>query len=231
MKLRTGFLLACATGALSAGAGGMSRALAADAGPLGVPWWFQGYVEAGGRFFLNNPQTGGVSALGGQSLAKYYEYSTIKPGPFLDARFTAGSKDGRYGVDFWARNAGYDDQRYLLDLSKAGTNYLSLSWDQTPHVYSDSAQTLYNGVGSGALTLPPGVANQLATAAGGASTPRRPKRRTSRRSSTPTSIIPISGSGATPFPSRIAGPRRMRGMSGSTIPTREGQERRSTASG
>src|SRR6267142_1918065 len=100
MRLRTGLLLACATGALSTGADATSRVLAADAGPLDVPWWFQGYLEAGGRFFLNDPQKDGVSGRGGKSLAKYYEYSTIKPGPFLDARFTAGSRNGTYGIDF-----------------------------------------------------------------------------------------------------------------------------------
>jgi hypothetical protein len=60
--------------------------------PLYVPgWWYHYYVEAGARAFLNNPQRDGVAAFGGQSLAKYYEYSTIKPGPFLDGRASTGS--------------------------------------------------------------------------------------------------------------------------------------------
>jgi MtrB/PioB family decaheme-associated outer membrane protein len=156
---------------LVTGAGVISRAVAEDAGPAGAPWWFQGYLETGGRLFLNNPQKDGVSAFGGKSLAKYYEYSTIKPGPFADGRFTAGSDDGIYGIDFWAKNAGYSDQSYRLDLSRAGANYLTLGWDQVPHTYSNSAQTIYNGVGTNALTRPAELANQLATAAGGAATP------------------------------------------------------------
>jgi MtrB/PioB family decaheme-associated outer membrane protein len=144
---------------------------AADIVVSGVPWWFHGYLETGERFFLNNPQRDGVAAFGGKSLAKYYEYSTVKPGEFLDGRFVAGSNDGVYGIDALSRNVGYDDQNYQLYLSKAGTSYLTLGWDQTPHVYSTSAQTIYNGVGSNALTLPAGLSNQLATAAGGAIVP------------------------------------------------------------
>jgi len=153
------------------GGGAISSRQPGDVVASGAPWWFQGYLETGARVFLNNPQKDGVSAFGGKSLAKFYEYSALKPGPFLNGRFVAGSKDGVYGVDFWARNVSYNDQNYQLDLSKAGTNYLTLGWDQIPHLYSTSAQTIYNGVGSNALTLPAGLSNQLATAAGGAGTP------------------------------------------------------------
>src|SRR5580704_3720316 len=37
-------------------------------------WWFHGTLEAGGRFFLNDPQRNGSAYLGQNSLAKYYEY-------------------------------------------------------------------------------------------------------------------------------------------------------------
>ena len=57
-------------------------------------------------------------------------------------------------------------QAYLLQLSKIGEQYFSIGWDQTPHVYSTSAQTPYlGGVGSNALTLPPGAASNTATPA------------------------------------------------------------------
>ena len=110
--------------------------------PPAPEWWYHYYVEAGVRGFLNNPQKDGVAAFGGQSLAKYYEYSTIKPGPFLGGWASTGSNDGRYQVDAWANNVGYSDQQYQLDASKAGEHYIGFGWDQTPHVYSTSAQTL-----------------------------------------------------------------------------------------
>jgi hypothetical protein len=124
-------------------------------------WWYRGYLEAGWRGWLNNPQRDGVTSSGGKSLAKYYEYSTIKPGPFLDGQVIAGTKDGRYLLDAWAKNVGYSDQRYLFDASKAGEWYLGFIYDQTPHVYSTSAQTLYNGVGTNALTLPAGLSSKM----------------------------------------------------------------------
>jgi MtrB/PioB family decaheme-associated outer membrane protein len=152
-----------------------SRAHAADAAPLavplGVPWWFHGYLETGGRFFLNNPQNDGVSAFGGKSLAKFYEYSSRKPGPFVGGILSAGSLDGVYRADFLGANVGYSDQEYRFDFSKAGVNYLSVGWDQSPHLYSTSARTIYNGVGTGALTLPGGLSNQLAIASGGGNNP------------------------------------------------------------
>jgi MtrB/PioB family decaheme-associated outer membrane protein len=171
MRVRTGLVLACAAGLLPAATSAAPFYKADDSFMPGLPWWVHGYVEIGARAFLNDPECCGVSAFGGKSLAKYYEYSDNRPGPFLDGRVVAGSRDGLYRADFWARNVGYNDQRYQFDFSKAGYNYFAFDWNQIPHVYSTSAQTLYNGVGTGALTLPAGLSNQLATAAGGAFTP------------------------------------------------------------
>jgi MtrB/PioB family decaheme-associated outer membrane protein len=134
--------------------------------PAPPGWWYHYYVEAGARAFLNNPQRDGVAAFGGQSLAKYYEYSTIKPGPFLDGWASTGSNDGLYQINAWANNVGYSDQQYQLDASKAGEHYVSIGWDQIPHLYSTSAQTFYNGLGSTSLTLPPGLSNQFFNDAG-----------------------------------------------------------------
>jgi MtrB/PioB family decaheme-associated outer membrane protein len=169
MKLRFGLLLASAIGLWGTG----TAALAADAAlvtkaPVIVPevWWLHGYFEVGGRDFLNNPCRNCSITSGQGSLAKYYEYSSIKPGPFLDGHVATGSSNGLYQADIWARNVGYSDQQYLVDLSKAGEHYLTFGWDQTPHLYSTSALTLYNGVGSNALTLPGGLSNSLFVASG-----------------------------------------------------------------
>ncbi len=170
MKRRIGLVQTCVISALLSGAGWVStgalaqtattanRAAAstdalAQADPVPY-WWFHGTVEAGGRFFLNNPLRNGSAYLGQNSLAKYYTYSTIKPGPFSDISLATGSNDGLYQIAAGGKNIGYSDQRYYLDMSKAGQHYLNLGWDQTPHVYSTSAQTPYRGVGTNALTLP-----------------------------------------------------------------------------
>lgn len=144
------------------------KAPPAPPAPVAEPWWFHGFIEFGGRGFINNPQDGGSRWQGGgqSSLAKYYEYSDIRPGPFGDFWFGTGSPNGLYEIDAWGRNVGYDDQRYIADFSKAGEHYLTFGWDQTPHVYSDGATTLYNGVGTNHLTLPPGLSNRMFNDAG-----------------------------------------------------------------
>ena len=120
-------------------------------------WWFHGSVEVGGRFFLNDPQRNGSAYLGQQSLAKFYEYRDLRQGPFGLFWLSTGSRDGLYQVDVGGKNIGYDDQSYYLEASKAGQHYFNFDWDQTPHLYSTSAQTFYQGLGTGALTLPPGM--------------------------------------------------------------------------
>ena len=142
---------------------------AAPLAQLAPSWWTHGEIEFGGRDFTNDPTRGGsifgnTSAggyvyLGEKSLANYYEYSTVAPGAFGGGHVATGSNDGLYQADLWANNigsnfAGFSDQAYLLNLSKVGEQYLSFQWDETPHVYSTSAQTPYLGVGSNNLTLP-----------------------------------------------------------------------------
>ena len=135
-------------------------------------WWTHGEIEFGGRGFVNNPNqsgsifgntnpadttTGGYAYLGQKSLGKYYEYSRVAPGAFGGGHVAAGTSDGLYQADIWANNVGYRDQAYLLELSKIGEQYFWFNWDQTPHVYSTSAQTPYFGVGTNNLTLPAGA--------------------------------------------------------------------------
>src|SRR5271165_227128 len=135
-----------------------------------APYWgTHGEIEIGGRAFVNNPNangqlygntaTGGYVHLDQQSLAKYYEYSIQPPGAFGGGHFAMGSSDGLYQLDFWANNAGsnyagFSDQAYTLEISKAGEHYFSVSWDQTPNIYSTSALTPFQGVGTGNLTWP-----------------------------------------------------------------------------
>jgi MtrB/PioB family decaheme-associated outer membrane protein len=163
------------------------QALAADQLPVKAPaavepipyWWWHGEVDIGGRFFLNNPQRDGLNFLRQNSLAKFYEYRDLRPGPFGNIWLSTGSRDGLYQVDIGGKNIGYSDQNYnastggqhyfndqsyYLEASKAGQHYFNFIWDQTPHVYSTSALTPYNGIG-GNLTLPPGLSTALWNAA------------------------------------------------------------------
>ena len=172
MKSRSGVLLSCATGALLIGlAPIMPAALAADMvvkaeAPVELPWWTHGFLEVGGRGFLNDPTYGGHIYRGQGSLAKYYEYSTVKPGPFADFFVAAGSGNGLYEVDVWGKNVGYSDQRYDAYLSKAGEQYFNFIWDQTPHIYSTSASTLFNTSGNALTLINPNIGTQMFNAGG-----------------------------------------------------------------
>jgi MtrB/PioB family decaheme-associated outer membrane protein len=158
----------------------MPGALAADAdmpvkAPAAVvvdtPWWTHGFVEVGGRGFLNDPQRGGHIFQGGDSLAKFYEYRDLRPGPFGDFNFAAGSKDGLYEIDAWGKNVGYNDQRYEAYLSKAGEQYFNFLWDQTPHIYSTSGSTLFNTNGNALTLANPNIGALISAAPGGAGFP------------------------------------------------------------
>ena len=156
-------------------------ALAADAdlpvkAPVVVetPWWTHGFIELGGRGFLNDPTYGGHIYQGQGSLAKFYEYRDLRPGPTGDFFVAAGSKDGLYEVDAWGKNVGYRDQRYDAYLSKAGEQYFNFMWDQTPHVYSTSASTLFNTNGNALTLINPNIGALISAAPGGAGFPAIP---------------------------------------------------------
>jgi MtrB/PioB family decaheme-associated outer membrane protein len=181
MKRLAGSIRKYLIGVVLAGAassGALAQTAPADLAAVApVPdWWFHGTAELGYRGFLNNPQNGNQTSNGpqvgtirypgvaGDSLAKYYEYSDVKPGMFGNFWLSTGTKNGLYQIDAGGENVGYKDQYYYLDASKAGQLYFNFNWDQTPHVYSTSALTPYV-VNGGAVTLnscvkpsPPGPA-------------------------------------------------------------------------
>ncbi|HEX9072983.1 MAG TPA: MtrB/PioB family decaheme-associated outer membrane protein [Pseudolabrys sp.] len=164
LKSRTTLLLA---GAMAIVAGSSSGVWAADVNvsPISPPpegWYFNGELEAGVRAFIQRPPSGfGRNSSGNfllptqtDSRAKFQEYGEIRPGLFLDWIYlNVGSNDGRYRFNFLGTDVGYNAQRYEFDFSEAGKQYLTLGWDQTPHLYSTSAKSLFSGVGTTNLTV------------------------------------------------------------------------------
>jgi MtrB/PioB family decaheme-associated outer membrane protein len=161
-------------GAMSIAAIPSTAALAADqqlitkapwVGPAWAEpgWYFYGGLEAGGRWYIHQPPSGfgrapppdnWLTPLTTDSIQKFEEFGKIPRGVLLDwINLQTGSNDGRYAFDFWGRSVGLDNQSYTLDASAPGYHYLSLGWDQTPHLISTSAKTLFNGVGTTHLTV------------------------------------------------------------------------------
>jgi hypothetical protein len=175
MKVLKGLLLSSAAGVLLVGVSAMPRAMAADADmpvkaaplPATTGWTWEGYAELGARFFVNkNGGTTGINFTNQnpstQSLGKFYEYRDLRSGLIGDVGISGLSNNGLYSFNFGTFNPGYRDQAYFLDWSKAGEHYLSLSYDQIPHIYNNEAGTLYNGTGTNNLTIPNSVRATLA---------------------------------------------------------------------
>lgn len=129
-----------------------------------------GFFEMGWRAFVDRPAdyTRWWAAPGrppgsvpSESIAKFDEYGTIRPGPYLQQLdFAARTKDGvywselrinDYGTDSF-RYVGTDNYRAVFDMMKAGEHYFTAEWDQLPHLYSTSAQSIWTGVGSNQLS-------------------------------------------------------------------------------
>ena len=56
-------------------------------------------------------------------------------------------------IEAWGKNVGWDDQAFGLDIAKPGTYYLTFGWDETPHVWSQKARSIWSGVGGNNLTV------------------------------------------------------------------------------
>ncbi|BBF92407.1 MtrB/PioB family decaheme-associated outer membrane protein [Blastochloris tepida] len=151
----------------------------------GVRTW--GNVEAGFRAFIERPPSYALPGIlpagrptaagtntnplqGGQpapifntdrdNRAKFEEYGNISPGFFFETLILgAQTKDGMYAGELRADNVGNNNQRFIFDWSKAGEIYGTYSWDQIPHLYSASAQSIWNGVGTDYLTTPVYIGN------------------------------------------------------------------------
>jgi MtrB/PioB family decaheme-associated outer membrane protein len=125
-------------------------------------WYWDGFLEAGSNIFIQKPGSGfGKSSVDPfwltpnttHSNAKMDEYGKVPRNAFLsEFGINAGSRDGRYGVDFWADNVGRDNQRYYLGVYESGRQYFNMGWDQTPHLLG-YGKSIFGGVGSNRLTV------------------------------------------------------------------------------
>jgi MtrB/PioB family decaheme-associated outer membrane protein len=134
-------------------------------------WYSHGVIDAGGNIFIEKPPNGfgriptdpfWLTPKTTDSNAKLNEYGKVPQGLFLDVfGVNAGTKDGRFAVDFWADNVGYNNQHYDLSVYEPGRQYFNIGWDQIPHLLSTSAKSIFGGVGSTNLTVDTATRNFL----------------------------------------------------------------------
>jgi MtrB/PioB family decaheme-associated outer membrane protein len=112
-----------------------------------VSWWYEGFVEVGGRFYLNDPDT--------KKLGRFFRYEDWSPGPFGNFYYGAHRTGADpFDLTAWGYDMGWDDQAYQLYLSQPGTYYVTFGWDETPHNYAFDAKTTFGPIGGNVLSTP-----------------------------------------------------------------------------
>jgi len=120
-----------------------------------------GEVEVGGRVFVDRPSK--------RDSGKFEEYRDIPETGFLrDLRLRLESEDESYSLELKAREAGEDDQNFLLRSSKIGRYEFEFEWDQIPHVFSRTGRSPYSETSRGVFELPDAIQTTLQGAAAAA---------------------------------------------------------------
>jgi len=124
----------------------------------------QGVVEFGGRYidgevygrpdlpFRPNPET-----------SKFNEYRDVRNGFFL-RRFRMHMDDmfgSKSYLNVQAEKAVYRDQSYLVTIGMYGKYKAQFRYDQVPHIYTNTARTLYVNSAPGVWTIDNAVRTQL----------------------------------------------------------------------
>jgi MtrB/PioB family decaheme-associated outer membrane protein len=125
--------------------------------PLGIDSW--GNIEVGGRYFIakpgaaipwNDPTKPNPNK---KNMAKFEEYGNVPQGAYLERLQVGGqTKDAGWFADLRADDVGNNNQRYIFDWAKTGELMGNVTYDQTPHVYSTTAMSIWGGAGTNHLT-------------------------------------------------------------------------------
>jgi MtrB/PioB family decaheme-associated outer membrane protein len=118
-------------------------------------WWSSGWMEFGY-----------LGTAGKTGTAFFREYGDWSNGLLLsNAGFLAENRKSAFYVSGNVGNVARDDQYYQLTLGKYGLFSTSLFFDSIPHIFSTDARLLWNGAGTGRLTLPAGLTPGASTPA------------------------------------------------------------------
>jgi hypothetical protein len=118
-------------------------------------WWSSAWAEVGV-----------IGTTGKTGVAAFREYGDLSAGPLIsNAGFLAENHETAYYVSANVGNVARDDQYYQLNVGKYGLFNTTLSFSSIPHVFSTNSKVLWNGAGTGQLTLPAGLTPGTSTAA------------------------------------------------------------------
>lgn len=88
--------------------------------------------------------------------AKYDDYTGADEGMHATGGADLTYNKEAFYLNFRAKDVGYDNRNLYLEEGVYGKYKLFLEYDQTPHIISNNSQTIFNGAGTGTLTLPSG---------------------------------------------------------------------------
>ena len=113
--------------------------------------------EFGVQVFIDKPGTSPVN-----SAAKFNQYGN-ETNPLNLKAFNVGtsSGDGSIVAEVLGKNIGTNHQDLELNIDNPGLNYLSFGWYKVPNLRSNTAQTIFSGVGTNNLTVPGNVVQAL----------------------------------------------------------------------
>ena len=118
-------------------------------------------AEFGGQVFITKPGAGVIN-----NSAKFNQYGDRTAPVFLTMFNIGATVGGDFKVDMYGKNVGTNAQAYEIDVSQAGQQYFSYDWVSTPNLRSNSAETIFGGVGSNYLTVPIPLITALNTLGG-----------------------------------------------------------------
>ncbi len=157
--LRKSFLNGAAVAVLLATSGvayaGDPGQPAAGNGFADLKW--EGAAEFGGQGFIEKPGN-----TPGNSSAKFNQYGDRTDPVFLTMfNFGLYNPDGSLRIDGFGKNVGTNQQAYDFDVIQPGQQYFDYTWSSVPNLRSNTAMTIFQGVGTNNLTVPSSVVQQL----------------------------------------------------------------------
>jgi MtrB/PioB family decaheme-associated outer membrane protein len=103
-------------------------------------------------------ETGYLATSGDTNSASFTEYGDWDEAPILNRySFALENPQKATYLNGFGGGVGRDDQFYQLSFGKYGSYDLTANYDSTPHVFSTDARVLWDGAGTGNLTLPAGL--------------------------------------------------------------------------
>jgi hypothetical protein len=103
-------------------------------------------------------EVGALRVSGDRDAAKFREYKDLKSGLYVNNFALRAEKpaDANF-LDVYGGGIGRNDQYFSLSTGHYNAWKLKAFYTETPHVFTSTYRSLWNGVGSGNLTLKPGI--------------------------------------------------------------------------